>query len=422
MLTPPFVTPYDFCMGEDSSPQKLSTRQLLNKIPSVPCLYRHSVTGVYYGSKKLGRKRKEKSFQTTDRKLAERKLKDWLGNLGKVDSEVEHTTLDQLLAKFEKTRSGMSKSTVNTETWIVATFKRGWAHGLDIRVSNIKPSMLDEWLAKLEPNLKNSSYNRVTLFLKQLFDLAVNDRIIAESPFARVQKGWKKPEKPKRRVPTDEQFQAIVASIRLQKQNIEAEQSANFVEFTGLAGVGEAEASTVEWGDVNWEREEIAIRRQKTKELFYIPIYPDLMPLLKKLHSKDAAPPPLRQRIFAMRSAKKSIAKACERLKFHPFTPRNIRAYRIRKLWRAGVDIKLIAKWQGHTDGGELVINTYTEVFGENDAEYISAELGKLTAETPQKGMVTLAADDHAKLLAELAKLRAQVSPKANEPEFASQT
>ena len=54
----------------------------------------------------------------------------------------------------------------------------------------------------------------MTLLLKQLFDLAVNDRIIAESPFYRLQKSWKRPEKPKRLVPTDEQFHAIVESIR----------------------------------------------------------------------------------------------------------------------------------------------------------------------------------------------------------------
>lgn len=413
-MTPPFVTPYDFRMAEGEPPKKLSTRQLLSKIPGVPCLYRHSVTGVYYGIKKLTpRKRKEHSLGTTDRKFAERQLKEWIGNLGKIDPDTENLTLRQLLEKFRKVRQGMSESTVSTEEWIIGTLEREWTHDLDIRVSKIKPSMLDEWLAKLEPNLKNSSYNRMTLFLKQLFELAMNDKVIAESPFEGVKNGWKKPEKPKRRVPTDEQFQAIVTSIRSQKQNIEAEQSANFVEFLGLAGVGEAEASTVEWGDVNWEREEIAIRRHKTKELFYVPIYPDLMPLLDRLRSKKQTPPSLNQRIFAMRSAKKSIAKACERLKFHPFTPRNIRAYRIRKLWRAGVDIKLIAKWQGHTDGGELVINTYTEVFGENDADYISAELGKLTAEPQQKGTVTMAADDHAKLLEELAKLRAQISPLA---------
>jgi hypothetical protein len=57
--------------------------------------------------------------------------------------------------------------------------KDDWAYGLDIQVARIRPSMIDEWLAKQEPNLKNSSYDRVALLLKQLFDLAVNDRFIA---------------------------------------------------------------------------------------------------------------------------------------------------------------------------------------------------------------------------------------------------
>src|ERR1035438_360538 len=44
--------------------------------------------------------------------------------------------------------------------------KDDWAHGLDIQVSRIRPSMIDEWLAKQEPRLKNSSYDRVVLLNK----------------------------------------------------------------------------------------------------------------------------------------------------------------------------------------------------------------------------------------------------------------
>lgn len=59
-----------------ATPRK-STRQLLIKIPIVPCLYRHAVNDCYYGIKKVGHKRKEHSLGTTDCKLAERKLKRW---------------------------------------------------------------------------------------------------------------------------------------------------------------------------------------------------------------------------------------------------------------------------------------------------------------------------------------------------------
>jgi hypothetical protein len=65
-------------------------------------------------------------------------------------------------------------------------------------------------------------------------------------------------------------------------------------------------------------------------------------------------------------------------LKLPPFTQRSIRAYRIRRLWQAGIDIKLIAQWQGHRDGGKLILNTYTEVFGSNDKQYIESQLAKL--------------------------------------------
>ena len=48
------------------------------------------------------------------------------------------------------------------------------------------------------------------------------------------------------------------------------------------------------------------------------------------------------------------------------------------RLWKAGIDKKLIAKWQGHQDGGQLILDTYTEVFGDDDFEYEQQQLAKL--------------------------------------------
>jgi hypothetical protein len=159
---------------------------------------------------------------------------------------------------------------------------------------------------------------------------------------------------------------------------------------------------------------ELSVRRHKTKALFFVPVYPDLKPFLQRLHAKHPASPNASTRIFKMRSARKALRNACERLGFPAFTPRSIRAYLIRRLWQAKIDIKLIAKWQGHSDGGKLILNTYTEVFGGNDAAYISAELSKLTADpAEQDKKVTLSATEHEKLLAELQKLRAQVAAPA---------
>jgi hypothetical protein len=142
----------------DTAQNRLSTRQLLIKIPNFPCIYRHSVNDSYYGIKKFAGKRKERSLETTDRKIAERKLSAWISGLEKFDTEAEKTTPAQLLEKFASTRSGMSASTRNTESGIIKRLKSNWKHGLDLRLSRIRPSMLDEGLTTLEPILKNSSH------------------------------------------------------------------------------------------------------------------------------------------------------------------------------------------------------------------------------------------------------------------------
>jgi len=88
----------------ETTNKRPSTRQLLDKIPNVPCLYRHSVNGTYYGIKKIAGKRKEHSLETDDRKIADRKLKAWISNLDKIDSEAEKTTFAELLKRFQLTR------------------------------------------------------------------------------------------------------------------------------------------------------------------------------------------------------------------------------------------------------------------------------------------------------------------------------
>lgn len=176
------------------------------KVPNVIGLYRHLPSGRYYGSKKVRGKRKKCSLKTTDRKIAERRLKAWVANLSLVNAGLEKTNFRQLLAQSELINQGKSKSTRCMNACITRLLERTWEWGIDIEVRAIRPSHLDEWLAKHETRLKNTSYNRYAGFLKQLFDIAVRDRIIAESPFGGVRTAWKKPQEPVRLVPTNEQF------------------------------------------------------------------------------------------------------------------------------------------------------------------------------------------------------------------------
>lgn len=347
------------------------------KVPNIPGLYRNALSGRYYGVKKIRGKRKERSLQTTDRKIAERRHREWISNLQRVDREAERTTLRELLGRFVAVHQGRSVKTKKTNQSIIRKLINTWPGGIDIEIRQIRPSVLDEWLALQEPRLKNTSYNRYAGLVKQLFEIAVKDRIIAESPFDQVTTKWKKPQTPVRRVPTIAEFQKIVREIRSQRYTRFAAATADFVEFLGLAGVGQAEAASLAWGDVDWINERLSFRRHKTDALFYVPIYPQLKPLIKRL-KRTAESPARNASVFQIHDAKKALKAACERLGYPNFSQRNIRQCLIRRLWQARVDPKLIAKWQGHQDGGQLIIDTYTEVFGGDDAEYERQQLAKL--------------------------------------------
>ena len=207
------------------------------KVANFPGLYRHARSGRYYACKKLGGIRRERSLGTCDRKIAERRMKEWLGSLEKVDAGVEKTTLHQLIGRYLVVTGSVSESSRVTDQSIIKRFLAWWPHGRDYQVRQIRPSMLDEWLAHEEPRLRNVTYNRYAGFLKQLFDIAVKDRIILESPAKLLRQGWKKPQAVKRQVPSVAQFEAIVADIRAQVSSPHAQVTGDFVEFLGLETV-----------------------------------------------------------------------------------------------------------------------------------------------------------------------------------------
>jgi integrase len=373
------------------SPQELSpsrsTYQYLDCVSSN--LYRHRVSGVYYGFRKIAGKRRCLSLKTADRKTAERKLAEWLRDLGEVDTSNPDVTLAMLIENFRAARTAKSKSTTGTEAGILKEFQASFPKPMNTFVSRVKPSDLAAWLARIRPNKRASTYNRWRLWLRQLFDLSMMDGVVSRSPFVDHLLPLAKKERVVRLIPTEDEFRAIVETIRNPVKEQQCgrrggqrpawqHESADFVEFLGLAGVGQAEASYLRWSDIDEKRNEIQYTRQKTRKPFKTPIYGWLKPLILRL--KEARKAGGDTKVFAIREVKHALATACSHLYLPHFTHRSLRAMRIKRLWEAGVDVKVIAEWQGHSDGGKLIMDTYTEVFGSNDSGYRQAQLKKAEA------------------------------------------
>jgi integrase len=320
------------------------------------CLYRYSSNGVYYARIKTGGKEIRRSLETTDRDLAKRRLKTFKEQQSQIDRSKSRMTLAELCDIYLQTVQHQKPTTVEQKTLVVHRVKAHFPTGSNIQISKIKPTDVKLWLARY--TFGAAWRNLHLACIKDIFAMAVADGMIASSPAADLKK--MKVDRPIRRTPTFEQFRQIIESIRSQEFNgHDADESADFVEFVGLAGLGQAEASALTWPDIDWQREQIITFRHKTKSGFAIPLYPQLRPLLEKRHAQRL---PGDDRVFKIKNAKRAIAAACNRLGFPAFSHRSFRRMFITRAIERGVDVKVIAEWQGHRDGGKLILETYSHV------------------------------------------------------------
>jgi integrase len=191
--------------------------------------------------------------------------------------------------------------------------------------------------------------------------MALNDHVTMENPASQLT--YQKRKKPIRLTPTFEQFQAIVADIRAQRFNgHDAEQSGDFIEFLGLAGLGQAEAAAITRAHVDLKSGRMIVYRHKTDTGFVIPIFPQSRRIVEELCNGKKP----NDRLFAIDQARQALANACKRLELPPYTHRSLRRMFITRAIERGVDVKTLAEWQGHRDGGKLILQTYSHVRSEH--------------------------------------------------------
>ncbi|HEY2626075.1 MAG TPA: hypothetical protein VGI41_04915, partial [Candidatus Udaeobacter sp.] len=242
-------------------------------------LYRYSSNGVYYARIKTDGKEIRRSLETTDRDLAKRRLADFRDRRRQIDQSQGKLTLAELCDRYLATVRHQKPKTVERKALIARRIKDDWPSGSLTQVSKIKPSECELWLSRYQ--FGPVSRNMHIRCVRAIFAMAVHDRIIVTSP-AEYLKGSKLP-RPIRITPTFEQFKAIIADVRAQRFNADAQDSADFLEFLGLAGLGPAEASSLTRADVDFEAGRIITFRHKTVTGFAIPLFPQVRPLLKRL-------------------------------------------------------------------------------------------------------------------------------------------
>ena len=336
-------------------------------------LYRYCPSGQYFARVRFHGKLYRRRLDTADLDLAKRKLRAFKDGLERTDATKSNASFATVLNDYVHTLGG-SNSTKEKKRAVIERLRQTW-FGIDtLPARTIKHSQVKSWLEKHYGEKSASHYNSALTAIRDAFELAVNDKILVESPAKGLK--YAKRSKPIRPTPTFEQFSQIVTDIRAQRFNRDAEQSGDFVEFLGLAGLGQAEAASIKRSDVDLASGRIVIYRHKTDVGFVIPIYPQLQPLVEKLCKGKKHD----ERLFSINESRKALANACKRLGFPSFTHRSLRRMFITRAIERGVDIKVIAEWQGHRDGGKLILQTYSHVRPEHSTRMAAL----MTTEQPE--------------------------------------
>ena len=130
--------------------------------------------------------------------------------------------------------AGKSPKTNGNIEWTINTLRKSWKRGFDISVATILASDVSSWLAR-QNSLKPNSYNELSRHLKNIFELALNDRVISRSPYFGVTNKRKRFTRQPDAIPSPEQFERIVEAISHQRFADHAQDSADLASFLGLA-------------------------------------------------------------------------------------------------------------------------------------------------------------------------------------------
>jgi integrase len=330
-------------------------RNVWTKIKREHGLYRYEPSGQYFGRVRFRGRLHRRKLDTGDLDLAKRKLREFKNDLERTDATKGNASFKAVLDAYAKTLGG-SDETRRKKRIVIEKLEVTW-FGIDsLPLRTVKPSQVKTWMTQQYGDASASHYNAALTVIREALDMAVQDKIIIESPAKALT--YRKRKQPIRPTPTFEQFRQIVADIRGQRLNREAERSGDFIELLGLIGLGQAEAASIKRSDVDLDAGRIIVYRHKTDTGFAVPIFPQARALVEKL----CAGKKHNERLFSINEARKALANACKRLGFPQFTHRSLRRMFITRAIERGVDVKVISQWQGHKDGGRLILQTYSHV------------------------------------------------------------
>lgn len=339
----------------DASLKARSTVMRLRKVGE--CLYRLETTGMYYALVKKSGRQIRRSLNTTDRKLAERKLKDFREAVGGLTAEAigSTATFEQIARQWLDSQAPALKASSFLRRDV--SLRQVLPHIGHEPLRTLTTPMLERWASKRSREVAASTYNKERDLIEAVFEYAKRNGLVLNNPATHLIHS--KQSKRIVRIPTREEFSKMLTQIR--QLDVRSVHAAILVELLAYSGMRLAEATALRWEDVDFAKDRFIVTGgadgPKNRRQRVVPLFPALRTVLERVRAERD--PAATETISEIESARRAMRHACKLAKLPEFTHHSLRHYFVSNAIEAGADFKVIAEWIGHQDGGILVAQTY---------------------------------------------------------------
>ena len=360
------------------------------------CLYRSTLTDVYYGIFERDGRQVKRSLKTADRELAKRRVEELRRKVERLTGDDSKTLPFSIYDKNVLT-GGIAKrwfdaTAVSLKPKSIAMYQHSikmlTKHFGNLTVRGIGLRQIQRWATVRSSEIGARSFNADLEVLRRILDYACKHGLCLENPAKEITR--RKLSHEKITIPTKDEFRQLLETMR--KNN--GHDSANLVEFLAYSGCRLAEVAgdvkfdkpPMTWSDVNFELKTFTVQgkgRGDEGKTRTVPMFAPVERLLLKLKAKLPTPPKSTDAIFKIANAKSSIITACRNLSLPQFHHHTFRHFFCSNCIEAGVDFKVIAGWLGHVDGGILVAKTYGHLRDAHSAAMAKRITFDATTETP---------------------------------------
>lgn len=328
-------------------------------------LVRYVPSGVYFARLRVRGKLIRRSLRTCSITTAKMRLSDLeKAERQKAESQTAvadgKMTFGDALTVYRKRLEGDLSLKPRTKEYReerIAALLKSWPTLEKTDVRRVSKTDCLNWAAEYRKGISSTNFNNTVGSLKLILDIAVETGARYDNP-ARFIKRARVLVK-ELALPSQADFQKVLATIKHRSV-------ADLVRFQAYSGMRISEAAKVTWQDVDFDRGQIVVRGDevtgtKNWEIRRAPMIPEMRALLERLRAErpDAKPT---DSVMTAKEFRGSVKTACAKLGLLPFHHHAMRHLFVTRCMELNINIRVIADWVGHKDGGALILKRYAQV------------------------------------------------------------